>query len=88
VIPAETSDAPSPPNAMVWRTSPARSRRAPPTGFVVPCQPFLVARPPVGPGWLHEIKHDGYRIVARTPPSPAKSSRPTNRCRPPSALAL
>jgi bifunctional non-homologous end joining protein LigD len=31
--------------------------------FPVPA--FLVARPPAGPGWLHEVKHDGYRIVAR-----------------------
>jgi bifunctional non-homologous end joining protein LigD len=50
---------------MLWRTSPARSRRAPPVGFIRPCQPFLVVRPPAGPGWLHEVKHDGYRIVAR-----------------------
>jgi ATP-dependent DNA ligase len=21
--------------------------------------------PPSGPGWLHEIKHDGFRIMAR-----------------------
>jgi bifunctional non-homologous end joining protein LigD len=21
--------------------------------------------PPAGPGWLHEIKHDGFRILAR-----------------------
>jgi bifunctional non-homologous end joining protein LigD len=42
-----------------------RSRRTPPAGFILPCQPFLVARPPAGPGWLHEAKHDGYRIVAR-----------------------
>jgi hypothetical protein len=21
-------------------------------------------RPPAGPGWMHEVKHDGYRIVA------------------------
>jgi ATP-dependent DNA ligase len=21
--------------------------------------------PPSGPGWLHEIKHDGFRILAR-----------------------
>jgi ATP-dependent DNA ligase len=20
---------------------------------------------PAGPGWIHEIKHDGYRILAR-----------------------
>jgi bifunctional non-homologous end joining protein LigD len=25
----------------------------------------LVANPPVGPGWLHEVKHDGFRILAR-----------------------
>jgi bifunctional non-homologous end joining protein LigD len=37
-----------------------------PAGRLHPtCQPFLVDRPPVGPGWLHEVKHDGYRIVAR-----------------------
>ena len=50
---------------MLWRTSPARSRRTPPAGFILPCQPLLVARPPAGAGWLHEVKHDGYRIVAR-----------------------
>jgi ATP-dependent DNA ligase len=22
-------------------------------------------RPPAGPGWLHEVKHDGFRILAR-----------------------
>jgi ATP-dependent DNA ligase len=21
--------------------------------------------PPAGPGWIHEIKHDGFRILAR-----------------------
>jgi ATP-dependent DNA ligase len=41
-----------------WRTNP-------PTGFLRPCEPTLVDRPPAGPGWLHEIKHDGFRILAR-----------------------
>jgi bifunctional non-homologous end joining protein LigD len=50
---------------MLWRTSPRRSRRTPPAGFIVPCQPALVPKPPAGSGWLHEIKHDGYRIIAR-----------------------
>jgi bifunctional non-homologous end joining protein LigD len=50
---------------MLWRISPARSQRTPPAGFIRPCQPLLVARPPAGPDWLHEVKHDGYRIVAR-----------------------
>jgi ATP-dependent DNA ligase len=26
--------------------------------------PALVDRPPAGPGWLHEIKHDGFRVIA------------------------
>jgi bifunctional non-homologous end joining protein LigD len=50
---------------MAWNTSPARSRRAPPVGFIQPCQPTLVGAPPAGPGWLHEMKHDGYRLLAR-----------------------
>jgi bifunctional non-homologous end joining protein LigD len=29
-----------------------------------PCLPSLAKRPPAGPGWIHEIKHDGFRIVA------------------------
>jgi bifunctional non-homologous end joining protein LigD len=38
--------------------------RAPP-GFVEPCIPTLAAKPPAGPGWVHEIKHDGYRLIVR-----------------------
>jgi bifunctional non-homologous end joining protein LigD len=34
-------------------------------GFIQPCQPALADRPPAGPGWLHEIKFDGYRVIAR-----------------------
>jgi hypothetical protein len=37
------------PTYRAMRTSPARSRRAPPVGFIRPCQPFLVVRPPAGP---------------------------------------
>ena len=50
---------------MLWRIPPARSRRSPPAGFIQPCQPTLVAHPPAGPDWLHEMKHDGYRLLAR-----------------------
>ena len=46
---------------MLWRIS----RRDPPAGFIQPCRPTLIAAPPVGPGWLHEVKHDGFRILAR-----------------------
>jgi bifunctional non-homologous end joining protein LigD len=36
-----------------------------PAGFVAPCLPTSAAQPPSGDGWLHEIKHDGFRVVAR-----------------------
>ena len=29
-----------------------------------PCLPSLAKHPPAGSGWLHEIKHDGFRIIA------------------------
>jgi hypothetical protein len=46
--------------------NPASSGRlcAPPAGFVRPPQPTLVVKPPAGPAWLHEVKHDGYRLIA------------------------
>ena len=31
--------------------------------FVAPVLPVLVDAPPSGEGWLHEIKHDGYRTL-------------------------
>jgi bifunctional non-homologous end joining protein LigD len=39
---------------------PSRTRR--PTGFIPPMIPTEVTKPPSGGGWLHEIKHDGYRM--------------------------
>jgi bifunctional non-homologous end joining protein LigD len=48
----------------VWRGSRPRSRWDAPAGFIRPCEPALVDRPPAGSGWLHEVKHDGFRIVA------------------------
>ena len=35
------------------------------TGFVAPCLPTKTDTPPSGSLWLHEIKHDGFRIIAR-----------------------
>src|SRR6516225_2475937 len=37
----------------------------PELGFIEPCLPSPAKAPPSGPGWLHEIKHDGFRIFAR-----------------------
>ena len=34
-----------------------------PLSFIPPCLPSLVAEPPAGDGWIHEIKHDGYRTM-------------------------
>ena len=39
------------------RTFPAR--------FIAPCLPTKTDKLPSGSQWLHEIKHDGFRIIAR-----------------------
>jgi bifunctional non-homologous end joining protein LigD len=36
-----------------------------PLGFVPPCLPTKAPQPPTGDAWLHEIKHDGFRVIAR-----------------------
>ena len=36
-----------------------------PVGFIQPCRPIKAARPPSGPLWIHEIKHDGFRLLVR-----------------------
>ena len=43
---------------------PARPRTLP-TGFIAPCLPTKVHTLPSGGLWLHEIKHDGFRIIAQ-----------------------
>ena len=35
------------------------------SGFIEPCLPSPADRPPSGSNWIHEIKHDGYRLMAR-----------------------
>ena len=40
-------------------------QRTLPAGFIAPCLPTKTDRLPSGSGWLHEIKHDGFRIIAR-----------------------
>jgi bifunctional non-homologous end joining protein LigD len=42
-----------------------RTRRMPPAGFIEPCLPSPAERPPSDPGWVHEIKHDGFRMMVR-----------------------
>ena len=45
-----------------------------PSGFIAPCLPSKVVRPPSGSLWLHEIKFDGYRLMVR------RDARPRVRC--------
>src|SRR6516165_6660675 len=35
------------------------------SAFIEPCLPSPADRPPSVPGWLHEIKHDGFRMMVR-----------------------
>src|ERR1700730_19278926 len=36
-----------------------------PVGFIAPCLPTSARQPPSGAEWLIEIKHDGFRVIAR-----------------------
>jgi bifunctional non-homologous end joining protein LigD len=40
-------------------------QRTLPAGFVAPCLPTKTDKLPSGSEWLHEIKHDGFRVIAR-----------------------
>jgi bifunctional non-homologous end joining protein LigD len=33
--------------------------------FIEPCRPSKAIKPPSGPLWVHEIKHDGFRLMVR-----------------------
>ena len=35
------------------------------SGFIKPCLPSKVTKAPSGSLWVHEIKHDGYRLMVR-----------------------
>jgi bifunctional non-homologous end joining protein LigD len=34
-------------------------------GFVEPCIPTRASKVPVGPQWIHALKHDGYRLIVK-----------------------
>ncbi len=34
-------------------------------GYITPCIPTRAYKVPAGPDWVHEIKHDGYRLQVR-----------------------
>jgi ATP-dependent DNA ligase len=39
------------------------------SAFVEPCLPSPTDRLPSGAGWVHEIKHDGFRLMVRRDPA-------------------
>jgi hypothetical protein len=47
-----------------------------PAGFVAPCLPTKAAQPPSGGLWLHEIKHDGFRVIAPEGQQPCAALQP------------
>jgi bifunctional non-homologous end joining protein LigD len=48
--------------------------------LIEPCIPTLASRPPSGPQWVHEIKHDGYQLTARKQAGRAQGARCWRRC--------
>jgi bifunctional non-homologous end joining protein LigD len=48
-------------------------------GFIAPCLPSKTDKLPSGSQWLHEIKHDGFRVIARKDGAKVRlDSRPGN----------
>jgi bifunctional non-homologous end joining protein LigD len=45
-----------------WNNS---SRVVPAAGFIEPALPTDASKAPSGPLWIHEIKHDGYRLLVK-----------------------
>jgi bifunctional non-homologous end joining protein LigD len=43
-------------------------RVPPPSRSIEPCLPSAGDKPPSGSNWIYEIKHDGYRLMARRDP--------------------
>jgi bifunctional non-homologous end joining protein LigD len=42
--------------------SPRAASQCAALGDIHPCRPIVAKRPPKGPTWVHELKHDGYRL--------------------------
>ena len=53
------------PDSIRGRAGPIFALAMPVLRFIEPCLPSLADRPPSGTNWIHEIKHDGYRLMAR-----------------------
>jgi bifunctional non-homologous end joining protein LigD len=62
--PPRPKKAGKPPAGFVDPSALKGAKKVPFPGFVEPCLALLAAKPPEGDGWLHEIKLDGYRLIA------------------------
>src|SRR5262245_65845721 len=73
-------------NAATWLHSPLTNsiylhmlQRTLPAGFIAPCLPTKTDKLPSSSQWLHEIKNDGFRVIARKDgPRVRLYSRPGN----------
>jgi hypothetical protein len=54
-------------------------QRTLPAGFIAPCLPSKTDKLPCGSQWLHEIKHDGFRVIARKTGAQVRLSRSTDQ---------
>ena len=52
------------PSMVPWRNSrkPRQRSALAPAAFVDPCLPSRADKAPSADGWIHEIKHDGFRL--------------------------
>ena len=53
-------------------------QRTLPAGFIAPCLPTKTDALPSGGLWIHEIKHDGFRVARKTGAQVRLYSRPGN----------
>jgi hypothetical protein len=53
-----------------------RRRLAADTKFIERCLPSRADKPPSGSNWIREIKHDGYRLMARRDPGCTRAVSP------------
>src|SRR5262245_50670753 len=52
-----------------------------PAGFIAPCLPTKTDKLPSGSDWLHEIKHDGFRVIARKTGARCRGRLENRQCR-------
>jgi bifunctional non-homologous end joining protein LigD len=57
-------DSTPPPRGFILQSMPL-SRSRLPVITIEPSLPSSATMPPTGPDWIHEIKHDGFRVLAR-----------------------